>query len=419
MEFGTAMRSALLALLLLPGGGTAQEAGEEEGIPVLVTPRSREEVLETFDAYPEGENFEAVAYARLALDAAGVRAMEADWQKAHTTLRRAVREMKRHAPGAHLALATLHNAAAAAALRKGEMIERNAHFENVVSALRAAYGATHPETAAAELQLATSVYETAVSLPRGGRNYLTRAMRLARETRKRMAEAHGEDHPAALFAELVLASYELNSLWPEKGEQRMRAVVVRAARRAPELAQAGRLALARHYKAGGQQEALAAVMVELAADPPAAENPIQISEVDDPALRQEAGGDRDKLARMLENLEADSGFTQSTWWRTSRLAGNWAEVAFCVDGQGLVQDVRLLDGKGQKSWIDSVIEAAKGWTYLPGPAGECRQMVERVTVAAETMQHPSGSRIPRPNIFSYTVKDNLFSGFFRESYLDE
>lgn len=126
----------------------------------------------------------------------------------------------------------------------------------------------------------------------------------------------------------------------------------------------------------------------------------------------------DYLRRMSEETSGGN---------TSSLAGSWADVSFCIDSDGLPQNVNVIATGGPKTrsseaWMARVgdVVRARRYTGFSVEDGEedCRPKLERLIINSPRINH-AGSRIYTKSADLHIVRQDLFRQGLDGGYLLE
>ncbi len=117
-----------------------------------------------------------------------------------------------------------------------------------------------------------------------------------------------------------------------------------------------------------------------------------------------------QMASVVDNRSSPASLGGQAIPISSRFAGDWATIAFCVDSSGAVQDIEVVEERASKRFLKRLTEALATRRYIPawadGQPLACADQIERFEVRATELPI-TGSRLRTAKVAAYIVSSDL------------
>lgn len=400
--------SALLALLF---SASFTSSAQETAPPVIeITPRLTDSRVKVLRDYLADENYDPEVHARLSLRASEAALQEGQSRRAEKLLYETYKYIDGSSAENRAAKATLQFALASLAKKKGDLDQRLEH------SLRAHHVLSEgdPGKPWALLKLANAYAEAAYQNPRS--NYRIAAIRLANDVRndqnvhatvRDYAEILGISFKASNRAMAVKQAGQIDKIVDKPGQKQ-------------EIIAIGLIAQARLYAAGGLNKKAQEILKRL-----------EQEDIDLPTLE----------AILIDNEKAvfDGGREAARTWESIRpeglppslfagqasrkfpslLSGAYVEVSYCINPDGVVEDINIIDTEN-RAWADRIVNLMAERQFIGGKKDEaCRFRYEKISVESKA-EKITGSRIDHESADHFlVVTDLLKSDIFDRTLINQ
>lgn len=407
----------LLASTVSAVAALVQDEGSSAGdrrLSVHVYPLDALSRLEELKAYVESGVVDPKREAELSLAVAADFVRAGDIDGALVILRAARKRLATlSGPRKELALADIERALARVAWMDGRKWERLAALKQMKNALEAVLGVDHREVLRAKGLIASAMVESAVFLQADVTNLVAARRRLER-IRKQAARIYGENDEVAVLAELSILRILIAGGNYHAVAKRGKQIWKRLKLAPPELRAATAIVLAQNAYWRG-------VAAEFAHWKAVAEQLLPADEVGTLLpVDHERAAPEDALRRRNEI----AGYVRPGSVRGDDLSlysGSYVDVSYCVDSEGHVTDLAVINSKGTRSWVRRMVEVIKAKEFVVGAdivgGAQCLPRYERYLLTSDTIV-PRNSHIAGRSFRTFLVQESLMGGdAFRPQYI--